>query len=527
VYFFHLISGKQYPYSEFFFNLTTIVMKQPFTSTFYRHLILFVCCGLLFGTASSLQAQAQDDFMRSFFDPNRIMFSGDNDNGVPDYRETIYGGRPDSLTRYRWNMTANNWAEHYGELVTYNAQGQIATATYTDRTGTMFVRRLRETKTYDAANRFLSSTIAVWRNSAWQDTLRSEFTYNAEGRVSMMERSHRPAGDWQRQSATQYMYANNDRGLLSEYIIRNWVDGAYVNVYRGVYAYNEGNTSVATLLEQDWNATAADGGAWRDVASTAYTFNDQGQWTSSVTSRANAQGELTPQTRLLNVTWHNYAQRQMSMWLEQNNVNNNWVTSEAGRIAYGNNGGTTTSIGSYTNGVLADSTRESITFNNIGLYTGTRVERYQAENWVISADTVNTFTFDTGTGAPTAASRVNDRITQIYNPQTNQLVNARRVQLIYVTTSAQGPLALRSSLDVYPNPASEMASIRLTILQPSPVSIQLYDMTGRVVREIAQHDMHTGEHQLSINTATLGQGVYLLRVNSDGQSQVRKLVVSH
>ncbi len=501
-------------------------MKQPFTSTFFSRFISIVsCCVLLLST--SVAVYAQTDFMLTFFDPARIYANGDNDGGVPDYRETIYGNQPDSLTRYRW--VNNAWAPHYGERIMYNGAGQISSAVYTDLTNTMFVSRLRETKTYNEARRFLTSTIAVWRNGAWQDTLRTTFNYNAQNWVSEQERSHRPAGatDWVRQSSTLYEYENNARDLLAQYTIRNWRNGNYVNFYRGTYQYEEGNTSVSVLSEQEWVAAEGqEGGEWRNIAVTNYTFNEAGEWTTAVTSRRNNAGELTPQSRIINAEWHNYPNRQLSYWIEQDMVNGAWQISETGRIAYANNGGTTTSIGTYANGVLADSTREAVTFNSMGLYTGTRVQRYLAEAWVTTADTVNTLTYNTG-NEPTDGSRLTERVTQIYNPTTNQLTNARRVELFYVTTSTEAPLALNNSIEVYPNPSTDVASVRFSLSQPAKVSIQLYDVTGRMVKEIAESNMSSGEHRFSINTGALIQGVYLLRVNSNDQSQVKRVVVAH
>jgi hypothetical protein len=498
-------------------------MKQSFTNIFFGRVLSIICFVFFIGSSATLQAQ--DDFMITFFEPGRVMANGDNDGGVPDYRETLYGNRPDSLTRYRW--VAGAWEQHYGENVVYNGQGQITTATYTDLTGDMFVERLRETKTYDASNRFVSSTIAIWRENAWQDSLRSTFGFNAEGQVAEQERLLWRAGNWQRESSTLYEYVNNNRDLLAQYTIRNWVDGAYVNYYRGIYTYEEDNTSVSTMLEQEWDDDAGEGGEWMDVSSTTYAFNDEGEWTSAVTSLPGDDGEFAETIRIIDVAWHNYADRLFSEWTVQSLTDGEWVTTEAGNITYSANDGTVTTRETYTNGTLSETTRETVSFNNIGLYTGTLTEREQNEGWVTIADTVNTFVFDTGEGDPTEASRITSRTTQIFNPTTNQLENAQRVELFYITTSTEKALAVNTALDVYPNPSSDVAAVRFSLTNPASVSLQLYDVTGRMVREIAQRDMHTGDHQVMINTSALKQGVYLLRLNSNDQTQVKRIVVSH
>ena len=86
-------------------------------------------------------------------------------------------------------------------------------------------------------------------------------------------------------------------------------------------------------------------------------------------------------------------------------------------------------------------------------------------------------------------------------------------------------LSLESSLDVFPNPTSYLATIKYSITTDQPVLIQVIDYTGRVVGEFDQGRQQAGAHQFSWDTWNLEQGVYYLRIK-DSDIGYRKVVVT-
>jgi uncharacterized repeat protein (TIGR01451 family) len=73
------------------------------------------------------------------------------------------------------------------------------------------------------------------------------------------------------------------------------------------------------------------------------------------------------------------------------------------------------------------------------------------------------------------------------------------------------------SFELYPNPAITQATIK--VFEPS--SVQLFDMTGRVILSISMTDAR------EINVADLKTGLYIVQViNEKGEAQAKKLVIN-
>ncbi len=82
-----------------------------------------------------------------------------------------------------------------------------------------------------------------------------------------------------------------------------------------------------------------------------------------------------------------------------------------------------------------------------------------------------------------------------------------------------------SALKVFPNPTSGNASIEFMLKNQMEMSVQLLDVNGRVVRS-ANHEFQAGFNRYELNTSSLNNGVYFLRLLSEqGQQVVRISVV--
>ncbi|MGD8627849.1 MAG: FlgD immunoglobulin-like domain containing protein, partial [bacterium] len=86
------------------------------------------------------------------------------------------------------------------------------------------------------------------------------------------------------------------------------------------------------------------------------------------------------------------------------------------------------------------------------------------------------------------------------------------------------------SLGSHPNPFSGSTQIRLNLPSEVRVSLSIYDVTGRLVRTLADGVMTAGEHNVEWNgrSASGGQvaaGVYVVRMDVEGRRVTRKLFV--
>ncbi len=86
-----------------------------------------------------------------------------------------------------------------------------------------------------------------------------------------------------------------------------------------------------------------------------------------------------------------------------------------------------------------------------------------------------------------------------------------------------------SNLNSYPNPFVQQTDISFDLKQPGPVSVNIYNLKGQLVRCLTDQNLGKGSHVLSWDGkddkgATISAGLYFCRITSDGVSQTRKLV---
>jgi hypothetical protein len=78
---------------------------------------------------------------------------------------------------------------------------------------------------------------------------------------------------------------------------------------------------------------------------------------------------------------------------------------------------------------------------------------------------------------------------------------------------------------LYPNPASDVLNIALTLPQAGEVTVELYDLTGRVVTSKDIQVASAGELSEQLDVHQLTNGVYTLRATQGCFSASERLVV--
>ncbi len=87
------------------------------------------------------------------------------------------------------------------------------------------------------------------------------------------------------------------------------------------------------------------------------------------------------------------------------------------------------------------------------------------------------------------------------------------------TTSIRGRnnLNLLQSINIYPNPATAITTVDFAIEKAGNYSINVYDMNGRVVKEVASQSFNAGNNTVAFNATDLTAGNYVIRfVGQDG-----------
>ncbi|MFN5317412.1 MAG: T9SS type A sorting domain-containing protein [Bacteroidia bacterium] len=80
---------------------------------------------------------------------------------------------------------------------------------------------------------------------------------------------------------------------------------------------------------------------------------------------------------------------------------------------------------------------------------------------------------------------------------------------------------------ILPNPANEVAVLKVNTEKSANVRISIHNMLGQTVDQVANTDLAKGKYQFALNTENLKSGIYLVNVQVGNESQALKLVVKH
>ena len=78
----------------------------------------------------------------------------------------------------------------------------------------------------------------------------------------------------------------------------------------------------------------------------------------------------------------------------------------------------------------------------------------------------------------------------------------------------------------YPNPAKEFTSVKVTLTKSAKVSLEVYNIVGQKVYEVASRDLSEGTHKIDLNVNGLKAGVYTYTVIANGERSTRKMMVN-
>jgi hypothetical protein len=84
-----------------------------------------------------------------------------------------------------------------------------------------------------------------------------------------------------------------------------------------------------------------------------------------------------------------------------------------------------------------------------------------------------------------------------------------------------------SQLNVYPNPSNTTATISLGVINASEVEVSMVDINGKVVSPVSSYNLESGDHQLTLNTADISNGMYIVELKINGVVSRHRLSVIH
>ena len=79
---------------------------------------------------------------------------------------------------------------------------------------------------------------------------------------------------------------------------------------------------------------------------------------------------------------------------------------------------------------------------------------------------------------------------------------------------------------VYPNPIFNTAIISFSLSRAQRVSLQVFDMSGRLISTIADHAFKKGENQIEWNAGEISDGIYFIRMVAGEVVQTEKTMIA-
>ncbi len=185
-------------------------------------------------------------------------------------------------------------------------------------------------------------------------------------------------------------------------------------------------------------------------------------------------------------------------------------------------GGQDTWFGAWTSKI------DEFRFSNVARYTSDFTPTVHDPEFISDDNTILLYHFDNNTEFPPSNSS-GKSFTQ---------VNHDVAGTDYVEDSSlpfDGTLAINDNPDKivdsyqllqnYPNPFNPTTSIPFVLTNPANIILSIYDMTGKLVGEIANGWYSAGKYVVSFNATNLSSGVYLYRLQAGNISAIRKMML--
>ncbi len=92
---------------------------------------------------------------------------------------------------------------------------------------------------------------------------------------------------------------------------------------------------------------------------------------------------------------------------------------------------------------------------------------------------------------------------------------------------AAEPIEILTNLEVAPNPVTTYAEIRFSLSQGSKADLMVYDLNGRLVRQLYSGKVNADEVvQINFDRGNLMSGIYICKLyTGDGRTYERQIII--
>lgn len=100
---------------------------------------------------------------------------------------------------------------------------------------------------------------------------------------------------------------------------------------------------------------------------------------------------------------------------------------------------------------------------------------------------------------------------------------AKNIQVI--ATNVKEETASINNISMYPNPTANEVTISFDLNKQETVSVNIYDMSGKLVKTIPVQQLTQGSYDLTIETTELNSGVYFTNISTAQFNKTYRLVI--
>jgi hypothetical protein len=78
---------------------------------------------------------------------------------------------------------------------------------------------------------------------------------------------------------------------------------------------------------------------------------------------------------------------------------------------------------------------------------------------------------------------------------------------------------------ISPNPSVDNTEIKFKLQKDEYVKMNIYDISGRLVKQVENTNLQSGDYSYSIQTSEMSSGIYIIKLNTDTSEETKKFVV--
>lgn len=109
-------------------------------------------------------------------------------------------------------------------------------------------------------------------------------------------------------------------------------------------------------------------------------------------------------------------------------------------------------------------------------------------------------------------------------PNTRDELLGRICNFFDIYTSVYSPVEHKLEMEIYPNPTKSESIIRYYIAEESFVSIEIFDVTGKLVISLVNKSQTAGNKHVIWNTSSLPEGIYFCQLRNGNAVGTEKII---